>query len=142
MRMLFRTGICFAALAAAALGTAQAQQTGGSKQNSGNKPSTDTAQTNSTNGQRKDGQVVHQDFGQVKASRPDTLAVAPPAPSGQGGSAGSNGAANSKAKVRQEFGPTQANKRNDALVQDTLVQAGSSSNGGKPKSDAKAQSPK
>ena len=137
MRMLFRTGICFAALAAAALGAAQAQQTGGNKQNSGNKPSTDTAQTNSTNGQRKDGQVVHQDFGQVKASRPDTLTVAAPTPSGQGGSVGSNGTANAKTKVRQEFGPTQANKRNDALVQ-----AGESSNGGKPKSGSKAQSPK
>ncbi len=137
MRMLFRTGICFAALAGAALGAAQAQQTSGSKQNSGNKPSTDTAQTNSANGQRKDGQVVHQDFPRAQASRPDSLAVTAPTPSGQGGSAGSNGAASSKTKFRQEFGPTQANKRNDALVQ-----AGSSSNGGQPKSDSKAQSPK
>ena len=142
MRKQIEAGICVALLAGAILAPAHAQTANGSAQKSGNNKSTGNAQTNGTDGQRKSGQVVHQDFSKVQASKPQgLLPAATPANQGatqgtNGGNGGGNNAA--KEKFRQEFGPTQANKKNDAIAP-----SGSGGQGGKPKtSDAKAQSPK
>jgi len=115
---------------------ANAQSANGSQQNTGNKQSTGAAQTNGATGQRKSGQVVSQDYNKVPASMPNELATLAPHLN-QNVAQGSGGNAGEKIKVRQEFGPQQASKRNDAPAQPA-----SGGNGGKPKTDTKTQSPK
>jgi len=141
LRMKIETGIGVALLIGAILMTVHAQTANGSQKKTRNNQSAGNAQTSGTDGQRKSGQVVHQDFGKVQASKPeDPSTPATPANQGatQGSAGGNNGAANSKTKFRQEFGPTQANKKNDVIAP-----SGSGGHEGKPKSaDAKAQSPK
>ena len=141
MRMQIRTGVGVVLLAQAILMTVHAQTANGNPKKNGNNQSTGNAQTNGTDGQRKSGQVVHQDFNKVQASKPESpSASATPANQGatQGSAGGNNGAANSKIKFRQEFGPTQANKKNVPITP-----SGSGGQGGKPKTaDAKTQSPK
>ena len=141
MRMQIKTGIGMVLLAQAILMTVHAQTANGSPKKTGNNQSAGNAQTNGTDGQRKSGQVVHQDFGKVQASKPEdpsTPATQPNQGATQGSAGGNNGAANSKTKFRQEFGPTQANKKNDVIAP-----SGSGGQDGKPKAaDAKTQSPK
>jgi hypothetical protein len=138
MRKRIGMGICVALLAGAIVAPAHGQTAAGSPQKNGSDKSTGNAQTNGTDGQRKSGQVVHQDFSKVQASKPAGLSPAA-TPANQGttqGSNGGNGGGNSaeKEKFRQEFGPTQVNKKNDAIAP--------SGSGGKPKTGVKMQSPK
>jgi hypothetical protein len=139
MKIQVHTGICLALLASATLLVANAQTSNGSPQNNGSKQSTGTSETNGATGQRKDGQVVHQDFGHVQASKPKSGAAIAPSPNeGETQGSAGNSATNSKIKVRQEFGPSQTNKKDDVIVP-----GGTGGQGGKPKTtDAKTQSPK
>lgn len=128
MRKQIETGIFAALLAGVILAPAHAQKAS---------KSTGNTQTNGTDGQRKSGQVVHQDFSKVQASKPAAT------PANQGttqGATSSNSGGNSaeKEKFRQEFAPMQASKKNDAIEP-----SGSGGQGGKPKTaGAKTQSPK
>lgn len=139
MKNQVHTGIYLALLAGAALMPANAQTPSGGQQNNGKEPGISTTQANGATGQRKSGQVVHQDFGKAQAEKPKGgTAIAPEPNAGDSQGPGGNGAQNSKMKVRQEFGPTQANKKNDVVAP-----AGSNGQGGKPKAtDAKTQAPK
>ena len=95
MRMHVRTGIGVAMLAGAILATAHAQTAQGSQQKSGNNQGKSNTQTNGADGQRKSGQVVHQDYNKVQAGKPEGQS-APPNQSGtQGSTADNNGVAKS-----------------------------------------------
>jgi len=136
LKIQVHTEICLALLASASVMLASAQTTNGSLQKTGDKQSTSTAQTNGTKVQRKSGQVAHADFNNVQPSMPNELTLLNQ--NGTQGSAGGNGTPTSKMKVRQEFGPSQASKKNEVLVP-----AGPDSQSGKPKTaEAKTQSPK
>ncbi len=138
MRMQIKTGVAVAMLAGAILATANAQSAKQSPQKNGSNQGPGNAQTNGANAQRKSGQVVHQDYDKVQSGKPEGPSAPPNQSAAQASTADNNGAANSKTKFRQEFGPTQANKKNDAIAP-----SGSGGKGGKPKStDAKPQSPK
>jgi hypothetical protein len=133
MKIEVPTRMCVALLSSAMLLPVVAQTSNGSQ------PSQGSSQTNGATGQRKDGQVVHQDFPKAQSSAATNRASIAQSPnvSDARGSAG-NGAANSKVKVRQEFGPTQANKKNDVVVP-----AAPGGSDGKPKAaGAKTQTPK
>jgi hypothetical protein len=138
MQMQIETGIGVALLAGSILMTVHAQTANVSPKKNGNNQSAGISQTNSTDGQRKSGQVVHQDYDKVQAGKPEGQS-APPNQSGtQGSTADNNGVAKSKTKFRQEFGPTQANKKNDLITP-----SGPGGLDGKPKTaDAKKQAPK
>lgn len=129
MKIQVQAGICLALLASVIPIAAHAQTANGSPQKTGDKQGTGTAETNGTSGQRKSGQVVHQDFGRVQENKSNGSAA--PAPIANG-----NGAQESSMKVRQEFGPQQVNKRTD------LVAPPAGSNGGKPRTNANKQAPK
>jgi hypothetical protein len=138
MRMQIKTGIGVALLAGSILMTVHAQTANVSSKKNGNNQSAGNSQTNGADGQRKSGQVVHQDYDKVQAGKPEGPS-APPNQSGtQGSTADNNGVAKSKTKFRQEYGPTQANKKNDVITP-----SGPGGQDGKPKTaDAKKQAPK
>lgn len=138
MRTQIKTGIGVAMLAGAILATAHAQTAQGSQKKSGNSQATVHTQTNGTDGERKSGQVVHQDYDKVQAGKPEGPSGPPDQRVTQGSTAENKGTADSKTKFRQEFGPTQANKKNDVIAP-----SGSGGKGGKPKTaDAKTLPPK
>ena len=136
MGMHIRTGICLVALAAVTVGLGISQQTAGSKQDNASKQNTGTAQTS---GQRKSGQVVHQDYNSSVAPMPNELTTLARRSNENGAQASGNGGGTQEAKIRvhQEFGPQQASRRGDSIAP-----SGSGSGAGKAKTDSAAQSPK
>ena len=131
MKIEVHAVICLALLASASQMPANAQTANGSQQNNGNKQTTSTVQTN---GQKKSGQVMHPDYDNARSSMPNELAALAPHLKQTAAQVSGSGNGGEKIKVRQEFGPQQASKHNDAVV--------APGSGSKPKTDTKAQAPK
>ena len=87
MKIQVQAGICLALLASVIPIAAHAQTANGSPQKTGDKQGTGTAETNGTSGQRKSGQVVHQDFGRVQENKSpmERSACAEPCPEERAG---------------------------------------------------------
>ena len=137
MRMQIRAAICLTILAVAGmLGQASihAQQSTGtqsgnaSKQSDKGKQKSAITQAHDAKGSGGSDLKVRQEFGPQNVSKPSEQSTTanPPGQSGAQGS-GNSSTPTSKHVSHQEFGPTQANKKNDVIVP-----SGSNGQGGKP----------